>query len=348
MQGSRAASSRAPRVGMQAASAAGASLLPTFLIIGAAKCGTTSLYHYCAQHPDIFMSPNKSPRFFVYEGQDLDPSHPVHRSTITRLEDYQALFAGSNGERARGEASTAYIAHPEAIERMKRYVPEVKVIAMVRNPVDRTHSHFLHAIKSGLEPGHVTFEDALWGERRGVKIGSHVRDRPYIRMSFFHRMLEPYREAFGADRLRILFFDDLVKDPVAFAQRVYGFLGVDAAFVPATETVYQKTGVPRNKALHAVLRSGAEGPAAWLKPLIPKRLRAPLRNGVMNRNLHKPPMSPGTRDRLIDMFRDDVHRLQDMVGRDLSSWLEVPAVDPGRAVDAIQEVPDGPAAPEPA
>jgi Sulfotransferase family len=135
--------------------------MPNFLIIGAAKSGTTSLYHYLNQHPQIYMSPEKEPEFFALEGRKLDFDGPdgkevinrrIQRNRPTNIEEYRALFEGVSGETAIGEASPWYLYSVQAPSRISYYIPGVKLIAVLRNPVERAYSLFLYLRLRGQEP----------------------------------------------------------------------------------------------------------------------------------------------------------------------------------------------------
>lgn len=148
--------------------------LPTFLVIGAAKAGTTSLYHYLGQHPQVFMSPVKEPGFFALEGHPLDFRGPgdewLRQATTTTLEAYQKLFEGVRDEPAVGEASVLYLHHHAAPEAIARYVPDVKLVAVLRDPVERAYSAFLYQTRNGREPL-ADFEEALRAEPRRIADG---------------------------------------------------------------------------------------------------------------------------------------------------------------------------------
>src|SRR5688572_7713518 len=129
-------------------------VMPNFLIIGAAKAGTTSLYSYLNQHPQIFMSPVKEPNFFALEGEKLNFRGPgdaqvINRYSITQLESYRAHFKGITQETCIGEASTLYLDHPKAVERIQHYTPKARLITILRDPVERAFSNFLHAVRDG-------------------------------------------------------------------------------------------------------------------------------------------------------------------------------------------------------
>src|SRR3990170_8700279 len=124
-------------------------ILPNFLIIGAHKSGTTSLYQYLRQHPQVFMPQLIEPSFFSYEGQNLQHNPSIRRHVITRFEDYVALFQEARGEIAIGEASPMYLKCPQSAVRIKHYIPDARLIVILRNPVDRAYSHFQMELRNG-------------------------------------------------------------------------------------------------------------------------------------------------------------------------------------------------------
>ena len=122
--------------------------MPTFLVIGAPKSGTTSLYHYVGQHPDIFVSPVKEPRFFAFEGMTLDFRGPgdeeLNASAVTSIEDYEALFQGRSTEKAIGEMSHLYLYCEGTASRIRRRIPDLKLVAVLRHTAreaDRPRPH---------------------------------------------------------------------------------------------------------------------------------------------------------------------------------------------------------------
>ena len=127
--------------------------LPNFLVIGAAKSGTSSLYMYLKQHPEIYMSPIKEPHFFSFDDESKmtkGPGDPIHKA-ITNFDDYQAQFDGVTDEKAIGEASTSYLYRPEAPGRIHAMLPDAKLIVILRNPVDRAFSAYMHVVRDKRE-----------------------------------------------------------------------------------------------------------------------------------------------------------------------------------------------------
>jgi hypothetical protein len=294
--------------------------LPNFLIIGAQKSGTTSLYYYLKQHPEIYMSPAKEVHFFDNEGGKPDFGGPPGRRPMfpnpTGIEEYRAMFSGAKNEKAIGEASPSYMYVPKVPERIKHHIPEAKLIAVLRDPAERAYSAFLHTLRSGREPLD-DFGEALRAEQGRVEQNWHHLYH-YRARGLYHEQLLRYHEAFGPDKVRVHLYEDLSRNPAGVVQDICRFVGVDDSFEPDTSVRYNASGVPRSGAVSALVRrsSGALGPA--LKRVVPFGFRQKVKGRVY---AAAPPMPEEAREELAEYYREDVGRLQDLIGRDLSGWL---------------------------
>ncbi len=303
--------------------------LPNFLVIGAGNAGTTSLYHYLKQHPEVFMSPVKEPKFFALEGKLPDYRGPGDRwvmtqtsanRAVTDLGEYEALFDGARDEKAVGEASPAYLCNPAAPERIKRHVPEAKLIAILRDPAERAYSAYMHQVRDGRET--LPFAEALDAEEWRTRANWAPGWR-YKAESFYMEGLSRYYELFGRESVRVYLYEDLSADPRGVMRDAYSFLGVDDTYEPDTARRHNPSGVPKSRLLVSVLKRPNPLKAA-VRPFLPRKARARFASAVRNRNLTKaPPMEPEVRGRLVELYRDDVARVQDLIGRDLSLWLRV-------------------------
>ena len=299
---------------------------PTFLIIGAAKAGTTSLYNYLRQHPDVFMPEVKEPRFFAYVddppamvGPGDEESNKESGAVYTRGA-YEALFAEAPDVTAAGEASVNYLYSETAPKRIHEYVPDVQLVAVLRNPIDRAYSHYLHLLRAGREPLR-DFRAALEaeGERReaGWEWSWH-----YTRMGFYHEQLSRYLEHFDRDQLHVYLFDDFKADNLAVTQDVYRALGVDDTVRPSDSIAHAKTGVPISDWFQRFILNPDHPLRRAARSVLPERVRTRGMKLLQNANLSKPEMDPSVRAELADLFEDDVRRLEQLLGRDLSHWLE--------------------------
>ena len=301
--------------------------MPNFLVIGARKAGTTSLYHYLKQHPEVFMSPVKEPKFFALEGKLPDYRGPGDRwvmtqtsanRAVTDLDEYEALFDGASGEKAVGEASPAYLCNPVVPERIKAYVPEAKLIAVLRDPAERAYSAYMHQVRDGRET--LPFAEALDAEEERTRANWAPGWR-YTREGFYSENLARYYELFGRDRVKVGLYEDLVEDPAGLMRSFFRFLGVDDSYEPDTARRHNPSGVPKSRFVVSLLKR-PNPLKSVLKPLLPGGLRGRISEGLQRRNLSEaPPLEPEARGRLVELYREDILRLQDLIGRDLSAWL---------------------------
>jgi hypothetical protein len=298
--------------------------LPDFLIIGAPKSGTTSLYRYLETHPDIYMSPVKEPRYMAFP--DRDPGfrgvagRRFNREVIWRYEEYRALFAGRGAERMAGEASATYLWAPAAPSTIRRVVPGAKLIAILRDPVTRAHSHFCHNRRLGREPRD-TFGEALDAEADRIAGGwnpnVHYRSR-----GLYGEQIARYLELFPREQLLVLLYDDLRTRPAWTLSEVCRFLGIDESFTFDTSARHNVTeGIPRRVWLARLFAADYRLKRAG-RALIPGSVRSLLYHRLYRTNLDpRPPLDPELRRSLREYFRDDIVRLESLIRRDLGAWM---------------------------
>jgi hypothetical protein len=301
-------------------------MMPNFLMIGAAKAGTSSLYAYLRQHPEVFLSEVRECDFFALEGQSPSFSGPgdrvAFRRYVTTLQAYQGLFRRAGERPAVGESSDLYLYSPLAARRIRHYLPEAKLIVVLRNPVDRAHSQYKHLVRDGREPL-PAFEEALEAEETRIRDGWHPIWHLRAR-GFYAAQLTTFLELFPREQLAVHLYEDFEADPLRVLLSIFRFLGVSQDFTPDTSLRYNVSGRPRSRLLHDFLAR----PLAikdFFKPLFPASVRHRLRAGLMTGNIvpDRSRVSPATRQVLITHYRDDVAKLQSLIQRDLSHWLSV-------------------------
>jgi hypothetical protein len=294
--------------------------MPNFFIIGAQKAGTTSLYYYLKQHPQVYMSPRKEPHFFEgrhseyrKRGRSLPP--------VTDIGDYQALFEGVTDEKAIGEASASYLYSPKAPALITRSIPDAKLIAILRNPADRAYSNFLHCVQLGREPL-ASFVEALQAEEKRIR-GNWGPLWHYKQKGFYCTQVKRYFDTFGQDQVKVYLYDDLRAKPIGILRDIFRFLDVDQTFVPDLSIEHNTAGLPRNRSIFAVAKRLASRNPALEVAIVERFLPAALRRYVKNQVFVKPPPLPvGVRRQLIDSYREDILKLEELIQRDLSPWLE--------------------------
>lgn len=298
--------------------------MPNFLVLGAGKAGTTAFYNYLGQHPQIYQSPVKETNFFALEGEKANFRGPgvqerINSYSVTNIEDYRALFERVADEVAIGEASPLYLYSPRAPGRIRYHVPDAKLIAILRDPAQRAYSAFTHMIRDSREP----FDDffrALEEEEARIE-GNWPWIWHYKRVGFYHEQLSRYFDVFDRRQIKVCLYEDLNTSPASTFREVFRFLGVDESFVPDISIRYNQGGAPKNKIVHSFLTKPNPIKSA-IKPLIPSGPRNRMVTRLRNRNLHINPGIPQeARRQLVEAYREDIMKLQTLIGRDLSNWL---------------------------
>ena len=228
--------------------------LPDFLIIGAPKAGTTALHAALATHPVLYMSPVKEPKFFLTDGPPPSKGGgpgdiPTWREHVWRREDYEGLFAAAPAGQLRAESTPFYLYDPAAQRRIRDLIPDVRMIAILRDPVERAHSNWTHLWSAGLDPIG-DFVKACADEDRRVAAGwAHFWH--YTRLGRYGEQLEHLYTVFPKEQVLVLRYRDLVDAPVQTLDQICGFLGVEQGVV---------TEVPReNVTAHPAGSAGAPG-----------------------------------------------------------------------------------------
>lgn len=294
--------------------------LPNFLIVGAAKSGTTSLYHYLKQHPQIYMSPVKEPKFITAQFIQYPPNLIRNKKVIKNFDDYKKLFKKARDEKAIGEASVDYLFFYEgAIKYIKRYLGDVKIIIIIRNPAERIfafHKMLVRHLKENL-----SFEDALKTEKDTSSLFGPGRQ--YKKGGLCYDAVKAYLENFK--NVRIYLYDDLQTNALNLIKDIYAFLNVDISFTPDMSIRYNIGGVPKNRFAAAVLFRF--GQLQWLRNLISSNLflgkiAYRVLNHIKSRNFKMENMKPETRKYLNEFYKEDIIKLQELIKRDLTHWLK--------------------------
>jgi sulfotransferase family protein len=303
--------------------------LPNFLIIGAARSGTTSLYTYLKQHPQVYMSEIKEPEFFSYEGVELDFDGPkgkektnrgIRRYTPADIEGYRALFQKVSNEKAIGEASPMYLYSAQAPSRIKHHIPDAKLIAILRNPVERAYSTFSLLTLQGREPLK-EFSQALQAEEPRIR-NKWTWMYHYKNVGFYYVQLKRYFDVFERDQIRVYLYDDLKVEPIRLVRDVFGFLEVDDTFVPEVSVKDNPAGTPKSE-IFSKLVDKPNPVKTLLRPLLPERIRKRIIASLSARNLaERSPLAPEIRSELVEVYREDILKLETLIGRDLSGWLK--------------------------
>jgi len=295
-------------------------MMPNFLIIGAPKSGTTSLYQYLRQHPEVYMSPVKAPNFFSFYGKDAQfrgvRAAFARQTFVLKMEEYQKLFAGVTSEKAIGEVSPGYMTR-SAAENIKRLLPGIKLIAILRHPADRAYSSFMMRVRDGLEP-YEDFREAIKHDAQRRKQNTVVGG--YIEKGFYYKLLKDYFTLFPREHLKVYLFEDLKDDPYGMLSDLFNFLKVDENFKPDLSISHNASGKIRNPFMHHLwTRSGVL--RDLIRPLMPEKIRHAAFEWFI-RDLEKFTLDEELRAELVELYSEDIRKLQELLQRDLSGWLK--------------------------
>lgn len=230
--------------------------LPDFIIIGAQKAGTTSLYHYLSQHPEIVLSARKELHYFDHSYQKGEYWYRGQFPSVRRNKAVKQIITG--------EATPNYIFHLRCPSRIRETVPDIKLIAVLRNPVDRAISHYSHVRRYAAEPlsmmeAFLQEQNRLAPEIERMRVDPYYKSTIHQYYSYLSRgkyldQLERYRNVFPRDRLFLLKAEDLFSNPTMVLEEVYTFLGVSNFFVPDDLCPRNVGGYDRNAASKDVIR----------------------------------------------------------------------------------------------
>jgi len=228
--------------------------LPNFLIIGAAKCGTTALYHYLDQHPEVFLSPIKETNFFALKDKELSFNGPgdsniTHIRSITSITEYKNQFINVTAEKAVGEICPSYLYFEDAPKNIKEHIPKVKIIAILREPVARAFSAWVHLTRDGRE--HLSFEEALSDEPRRIK-ENWAEIWHYKEESKYYDQLKRYYDSFPKENIKVFIYEEFKANPLKTYSEICSFIAVDTSFIPETGTQHNTGKIPKNGYFHNV------------------------------------------------------------------------------------------------
>jgi hypothetical protein len=270
---------------------------PNLFVVGAAKSGTTSLWKALRAHPQVFMTRMKEPHYFsqVVPSPQWASRFPVVRSAS----EYRRLFADAKDERYRGEASTSYLWSSAAADRIAQVQPDARIIAVLRDPIERAYSHYWNDVREGLEKQ--PFEAAVRAELSRQHIGQWGRDSLYIDVGRYFRQVTAYVDRFE-DRVLVLSYSDLVSDPNGALTRTWQFLGLPPTAGKQELARENPAQVARGRLSHAVL--GSHRLRLLGRSVLPRRGRQ-LAREMLLKPTTRPPMGDGVRTILTEALLDD-------------------------------------------
>ena len=293
--------------------------LPNLLIVGAAKCGTTSLHNYLKQHPDIFMSKQKEPHFLINSDIGEDRIHKA----ITVLEDYEDLFKTDSIYKYKGESSVMYLAFPEfSIKNIKKYLdPDVKIIIMLRNPVERAFAGYLHNLRYNPSEN-LSFEEAFEkSEARYYKERDITPDTRYLHVGNYYSQVESFISMFN-DNVLVIMYEDYVNDIDLCLANVFDFLDIDKISVDTSRRHMVGGWIFKRKFLRNLLIP-KNNFKSLIKSFLPnKKIRKAIKQKIMNMStVESPSISKDMHKKLTEYYRKDIDNLSKLLNKELNCWI---------------------------
>ncbi len=299
--------------------------LPDFFVVGAPKAGTTALHAALAQHPQLYLSKVKEPKFFLCDGGP-PPDHGgpgdahSYREWIWQREAYERLFDDAPPGTRRGECTPFYLSDLDSHRRIHEAVPDARLIVILRDPVDRAYSNWAHLWADGLETID-DFVEACAEEPRRTEAGWAPIWR-YLETGLYGRQLLHLFTLFPRQQVHIIRYLSLVEQPQATLDAVSRFLGVDDGVV--TEVPARNVGgyVPPTRytrTLQAVFRRGADL-GSHFPPQVWRKASLPLQWLIQRSPQHRPELAESQRARLVDYFLEDIDIVEAETGWDLGTW----------------------------
>lgn len=311
---------------------------PNFFVVGAAKAGTSSLFHYLDQHPDIYMSPLKEPTYFSFEvrpksfvperirqvTQLVEDTRRYVRGSmeekrqsgiVCNWQDYLRLFAAARTEKAVGEASVSYLWSATAAREIAARMPHARIVMILRAPAERAFSGYLHGVSDGfLTQSFRSYVQACLQSEEGL--GVH---RPFLELGSYADQVQRYLDHFPREQIGVWIYEETKGRQEEFIREVFEFLDVDETFKPDLSKRYLEPYIPRMIKPKLVLQQ--MGIWKLLKRIVPARLK-PLATNIAYRPKGSTALKPEDKALLHDFYRQDIRRLETILDRDLGLWLE--------------------------
>jgi len=286
---------------------------PNFFIVGAAKAGTTSLNMYLTQNPEIFMSKRKEPDYF---SASTIPENIAARKPIRKQSQYLELFRNVKNEKIIGESSTSYLADPEAPKLIHKIAPNAKIIIMLRDPVERAFSHYLMLM--GKNRINVSFHEQLQAE---FNQRDSLEESIKLNIGLYPQHIKKYQEIFGLNQVKIIIFEEFIKDINAAVNKILPFLELNTRDDIIKAHVYNPYSKIRGPISQQIFKNSVISKIATkILPVTNKRI---LRDKLLFKKLPKPKLPKEDGMLLQKFYQEEVNNLEKILGRKLPwRWFD--------------------------
>ncbi|MCS4055897.1 sulfotransferase family protein [Salinibacter ruber] len=285
---------------------------PNFFIVGAARCGTTSLYHYLDQHDEIYMSKVKEPGYFCgTDDSDKRSNNSVKPSYVYNWESYLDLFEGANdNHKVLGEASADYLYCKEAPNRIKNRLDNPKFLAILRDPVDRAHSHY-KLLKNKNATSFSSFKEAI------------QEDPQYLERGLYYEQISRYISNFPKNSVKVILFDDFVENTEKVVRDVFAFLKVDDEKRVKVDKKYNAHGKPKIEIITDLINENSNLIKTTAKTLLKEKWVSFIRSKIQlwnNIPMKKEEVGEDLERYIRDYFRTDLKKLDNILSIDIDEW----------------------------
>lgn len=279
---------------------------PNFFIVGAPKTGTTSLYEYLKNIPDVFLPKNKEPHFFSPKISEL-----INYPNIKTREEYLKLFSNVKNQKAIGEASVHYLQDFEAPYNIQKTIPNAKIIIMLRDPIERSFSHYLMSIRFGetTDSLHKILIEILEDKKIPKSRFYYI----LIDASQYYSQVKRYYDYFNQKQIKIIIFEEFVKDTTNQVKDVMNFLEIESDILENINKKFNEFAQPRNKFASKILTSKLVRKVG--KQVLPRSSWEPIMENLFNKKTEKPKLCIEDKKILNDFFYDDVRMLEEFLGK---------------------------------
>ena len=278
-------------------------LTPNFFIVGTPKSGTTSLFHYLQEHPEVFLPELKEPHFFSCP----EVKNTYYKTKIVdSKEEYLDLYQETESFKAVGDLSSSYLFNKESPKRIHQFNPHAKIIIVLRNPVDRALSHYLMDVNLGYI--NVPLLEVI---NNKDTFKQHYQE--YIELGFYEQQIRAYIKQFPDSQIKVVLSDTLYANTAETLKDIYSFINVSTTFITDFETVHNSYTVPRFKALKSLVQSDG------LKKMIPSGLKSGLKSLIYKTNAEKPKLEV-EKNLLREIYKKSIVETETLINQDLSSW----------------------------
>jgi len=274
---------------------------PNFFIVGAPRAGTTSLYDYLKRTKGVFISPKKEPHYF---SQSIPLTQAPH--AIREKKKYLFLFKKVKNEKAIGEASASYLWDPLAPQLIHNHIPHAKIIIILRDPIERSYSNYYWRLGSGRRFN--SFSDAI---QKSLQAQDDFFKGVIIHGSWYYKQVKRYLDVFGPNQVKILIFEEFIKEPKKTVKEILDFLGVDAEVPPEVDLPHNVLSEPRGKISRIILQS--KNLKKIGRAMLSDKSQEIMVRKVLGQKTIKTKMLQKDRDYLENLFWKDVQQLQKLL-----------------------------------